>query len=85
MLQSKSRTWVEVDLDKVLHNTKVVDALIGKTKIMAVVKAEAYGHGACVIAKLLQEEAGIDFFAVSSIDEAIQLRDAQITQNILVI
>lgn len=85
MLQSKSRTWLEIDLDKVLHNTKVVDALIGKTKIMAVVKAEAYGHGASVVAKLLQEEANIDFFAVSSIDEAIQLREANITQNILIL
>lgn len=85
MLQSKSRTWIEVDLNKVIHNTKVVDNLIGKTKIMAVVKANAYGHGDVQIAKLLQDELGIDFFAVSSVDEAVVLREAKITQQILIL
>lgn len=85
MLQSKSRTWIEVDLNKVIHNTKVVDNLIGKTKIMAVVKANAYGHGDIQIAKLLQDELGIDFFAVSSVDEAVVLREAKITQQILIL
>lgn len=85
MLQSKSRTWIEIDLSKVVHNTQVVDKLIGKTKIMAVVKANAYGHGDVQIARLLQDELGIDFFAVSSIDEAIVLREAGITQQILIL
>ncbi|MDD3049342.1 MAG: alanine racemase [Bacilli bacterium] len=85
MLQSKSRTWVEIDLNKVIHNTKVVDNLIGKTKIMAVVKANAYGHGDVQIARLLQDEMDIDFFAVSSVDEAVVLREAGITQDILIL
>ncbi len=84
MLQSKSRTWVEIDLSKVIENTKTVDALIGKSKIMAVVKADCYGHGDVQIAALLQS-LGIDFFAVSSIDEAVRLREHNITQNILVL
>ncbi|NBK98593.1 MAG: alanine racemase [Erysipelotrichia bacterium] len=85
MLQSKSRTWVEIDLQKVIHNTKVVDRLIGKTKIMAVVKANAYGHGDVEIATLLQNELHVDFFAVSSVDEAIILRENGIDQNILIL
>lgn len=85
MLQSKSRTWVEIDLEKVRHNTQEVQKRIGKTKIMAVVKANAYGHGDVPIAKLLQEEMQIDFFAVSSIDEAVHLRENGITQKILVL
>lgn len=85
MLQSKSRTWVEIDLDKVRYNTKLVDELIGDTKIMAVVKADCYGHGDVKIARLLQDEMGIDFFAVSSVDEAVRLREHGIDQKILIL
>lgn len=84
MLQSKSRTWVEIDLAKVKANTELVQKLLGKTKIMGVVKANAYGHGDVVIANLLQD-LGVDFFAVSSIDEALKLRQNGITQNILIL
>lgn len=85
MLQSKSRTWVEIDLQKVIHNTKIIDQLIGDTKIMAVVKANCYGHGDIEVARLLQDKLNIDFFAVSSIDEAIHLRKNGINQNILIL
>lgn len=85
MLQSKSRTWLEIDLAKIRHNTRVVDQLIGDTKIMAVVKANAYGHGDIIIAKMLQEEMNISFFAVSSVDEALDLRTAGITGDILIL
>lgn len=85
MLQSKSRTWVEIDLQKVIHNTKIIDELIGDTKIMAVVKANCYGHGDIEVARLLQDELHIDFFAVSSIDEALHLRYNGINQNILIL
>ena len=53
MLQAKSRTWVEVDLNTIKHNVKLVQEAIGKTKIMAVVKANCYGHGDVPIAKML--------------------------------
>lgn len=85
MLQSKSRCWVEVDLEKVKHNTQLVKKRIGKTKIMAVVKANAYGHGDVEVARLLQDEMGIDFFAVSSVDEAFRLREHGITCSILIL
>lgn len=84
MLQSKSRTYVEVDLKKIEHNTRVVQKLLGNTKIMGVVKANAYGHGDVEIAKKLQS-MGIDFFAVSSVDEAIRLRENGIDQRILIL
>lgn len=84
MLESKSRCWVEIDIDKVKKNYKTIDQHIGKTKIMAVVKANAYGHGDVVIAKALQD-LGVDFFAVSSVDEAVQLRTHGIDQRILIL
>lgn len=85
MLQSKSRTWIEIDLEKVKHNTNVVQKRIGNTKIMAVVKANAYGHGDVQIARLLQDQLYIDFFAVSSVDEALVLRESGIYQSILIL
>lgn len=85
MLQSKSRTWVEIDLNKVVENTRIIDSLIGKTKIMAVVKADCYGHGDTVIADLLQTHCNVDFFAVSSVDEAVCLRENGIVTKILIL
>lgn len=84
MLKSKSRCWVEVDIDKVKKNYKTIDKHIGKTKIMAVVKANAYGHGDVVVAKALQD-LGVDFFAVSSVDEAVELRSNGIQERILIL
>lgn len=85
MLQSKSRAWVVVDRNAILHNVEEIKKLLDeKTKIMAVVKANAYGHGDCVVAKLL-ENNGIDTFAVSSVDEALTLRRAGITKDILIL
>lgn len=85
MLQAKSRTWVEVDLNTIKHNVKLVQEAIGKTKIMAVVKANCYGHGDVPIAKMYQDELGIDFFAVSSVDEAVHLRENGIVRDMLIL
>ena len=85
MLLSKSRTWVDIDLKKLQHNTKVIKKLINKTKIMAVVKADAYGHGAIEVAKVLQDEMNIDYFCVSSIDEAVEIRENGIYEPILIL
>lgn len=84
MLQNKSRCWIEIDLSKVEKNTDVIQEHIGNTKIMAVVKADAYGHGDIQVASVLQKK-GIDFFAVSSVDEAVSLRNGGITQDILIL
>lgn len=84
MLESYSRAWCEIDYDAIEHNVKEIQKLVGKTKIMGIVKANAYGHGAVACAKALKK-SGIDFFGVSSIDEAIELREAGIQENILIL
>lgn len=85
MLQSKTRAWAVVDRKAILHNVEEVKKLIGKTtQIMAVVKANCYGHGDKVIAKLL-ENHGISMFAVSSVDEALNLRSIGIQSDILIL
>ncbi len=74
------RTWAEVDLDAVGHNFGILSKLLpdGVLK-MAIVKADAYGHGACRIAKYLEDKA--DFFGVASVDEAIELREGGISNS----
>ena len=68
------RIWAEVDLDAIAGNVKNLKAHISPTaKMMAVVKADAYGHGVEHVSRTL-EENGVDCFAVSSLSEAAQLR-----------
>ncbi len=79
------RTWVEVNLDNLEHNYNYIRSKLNeKTKYMAVVKADAYGYGAKVVPSFL-EYLGADFFAVSNIDEALQLREFGITKPILIL
>lgn len=68
------RTWVEIDLGALRHNLKAVRKLAGKAGIMAVVKANAYGHGLEEVVRVL--DGGVEIFAVTSLGEAIQLRKA---------
>ncbi len=78
------RAYREIDLKAIDHNFDVISGLIDKdTKKCAVVKADAYGHGAVEVAMLLQNKA--DYFAVASIGEAIEIRNAGITLPILVL
>ena len=68
------RTWAEIDLDALAHNYNVLRKHIGENvKFLGVVKADAYGHGSVQVSRLLQD-LGADYLAVSSIDEAIELR-----------
>ena len=79
------RTWAEVDLNQIVENVKIyVDSRNRKTKIIAVVKADAYGHGDVKVAEALSK-SGVDMFAVSNIYEAITLRGAGIGGEILVL
>ena len=78
------RTWVEVNLDNILNNIKRIREITdNQSGIIAVVKADAYGHGAVITAKTISEF--VDMFAVSSIDEAMQLRKNGINQEILIL
>ena len=66
------RAWAEVSLSGLRRNVEVIRSLNSeKTEIMAVVKADAYGHGEEKIVRCLAEECGIKYFAVSNLDEAL--------------
>lgn len=85
MKSTLRRTWAEVDLDALAHNYNILRERIGKSvKFLGVVKADAYGHGSVQVSRLL-EELGADYLAVSSIDEAIELRHNGITMPILIL
>lgn len=85
MNEKTTRSWIEVDLDAITHNIKQLKTLLkASSKIMAVVKADGYGHGALQITKHCQKQ-GIDSFAVATIDEGIELRKSGITGEILVL
>ncbi|NDV27464.1 alanine racemase [Desulfovibrio sp. JC010] len=77
--------WAEIDLQAIKHNFSEVQRLVKKqSKIMAVVKADAYGHGLPEVAKNLSS-AGADYFGVARLDEAITLRSQGIDKPILVL
>ena len=76
-------TQAHLDLGALRHNISHARALAPQSKVMAVVKANAYGHGAVTIAKALEPLA--DALAVASIDEALQLRGAGISAPILLL
>ncbi len=85
MKSTLKRTWAEINLDAVEYNYRKIRAHIGKNvKFLGVVKADAYGHGAVMVSKKL-ESLGADYLAVSSIDEAMELRFNGITMPILVL
>ncbi|MGL5206071.1 MAG: alanine racemase [Acidaminococcaceae bacterium] len=77
--------WAEIDLDAIAHNIKEAKKKINaNTKLCAVVKADAYGHGAVPVAKAALT-AGADFLAVALLQEAIELRQAAINAPILIL
>jgi len=79
------RTWAAVDLSAVEQNYRAVqDYTKHSCKLMCVVKADAYGHGALYVAETLAL-LGADYLAVSSVDEAMQLRNGGISLPILIL
>ena len=72
------RTCAEIDVGALINNAKACADAAAKsgTRVMAVVKADAYGHGAAVVARVLHRHCGIDFFAVATLPEALELRVA---------
>ena len=79
------RTWAEIDLDALARDFQAVrEAANPQAKVCCVVKADAYGHGAVRIAREF-EELGADWFAVSNLEEALQLRLGGIQKPILVL
>jgi alanine racemase len=76
-------TWAEVRLDHIASNYRAIKSLAGQgVKVMAVVKANAYGHGSVPVATHLEKE-GVDWFGVALVEEGIELREAGIRSPIL--
>jgi alanine racemase len=85
MPKTKSRrpTWAEIDLDNLAFNFRSARKFVGtRLKYMAVVKADAYGHGSIECAKRLETE-GADWFGVALPEEGVELRKAGIRKLIL--
>jgi alanine racemase len=77
-------TWAEIDCSAMRRNYIRLRELAGRRKMLAVVKADAYGHGATVTAKLL-DECGADWFGVATVEEGIELRTVGIRKPILLL
>ena len=85
MESTLKRTWAEIDLDNLTHNLETIRKQVGpKAKLLGVVKADAYGHGAVRVAKHL-ERIGAGYLAVSNLDECEELRVNGITLPILML
>ncbi|MCL6594095.1 MAG: alanine racemase, partial [Alicyclobacillus sp.] len=84
-LPAYRETWAEVDVDAIAHNVRCARAQTGEgVMMMAVVKANAYGHGALPVARA-SLAAGASWLGVATLDEALQLRQAGLTAPILVL
>lgn len=78
------RTYVNIDLDAINFNIdNVLKKLDGRAKLLAVIKANAYGHGAVEVGRALADKC--DFFGVACVDEAMELVNAGIKNDILVL
>lgn len=79
----KRGTWAEISLDNIKHNLEVVkSSLKDNTKVCCVVKADAYGHGAVEVSKMV-ESNGADYLSVARFEEAMELRENGIKLPIL--
>jgi alanine racemase len=82
-VRTPGRTWAEIDLGAVRHNVKTLKRKAPNSRLMAVVKADAYGHGATEVARACIE-AGADSLAVVTVEEGADLRRAGLEAPILV-
>ena len=81
-----SRVYAEIDMDAIAENFRVMHERISpKTKMVAVIKTDGYGHGAVPIARMIQPEDYIWGFAVATMTEAMILRKNQITKPVLIL
>ena len=81
----QQRAWVEINLAALAHNVRQLQSLLAPTtQIMAVVKADGYGHGALDIARTIIAQ-GVEWLAVATVTEGIELRAAGIVAPILIL
>jgi len=83
-MQYLRRTWAEIDLDAIAYNLEEIRKATPGKRIIAVIKADAYGHGASSIARYYNR-LGVNAFAVSNIDEARALRADRVRGDILIL
>jgi alanine racemase len=76
-------TFAEINLHHLVHNIRAIQQKVSPSQIIPVVKADAYGHGAVVVAKMLVKE-GYKLFAVAQFQEAMELRESGIHHPILI-
>ena len=76
-------TWVEVDLSAIRSNAQIIKTYAHRKSLIAVIKADAYGHGIIPVAEALCEEAAM--YAVATLAEAVELRTASIEKPVLVL
>lgn len=76
-----AKTWVEISKSSLLHNIRAVKRHVAPAMVMAVVKANAYGHGMGCVAKTVSRDA--DWFGVDDVDEALELRRLGLKHPIL--
>ncbi len=80
------RTWLEIDLDAIKTNVKIIrEHLKPETAFCAIVKADAYGHGAKEISRMLDDDPGVQYFGVASYDEAVNIRLGGTMKPILIL
>jgi alanine racemase len=85
LLVNRQRAWVEVDLKALAHNVLTLKSWLNpQTKLMAVVKADAYGHGAVTVAQTALTH-GADSLAIATLAEGVELRNSGITAPILIL
>lgn len=78
------RTWANVSIDALEHNCKEIRRHAGSCKMMGVVKADAYGHGAVPVSHALTE-LGTEYLAVSNLEEAVQIRRGGVRTPVLIL
>ncbi|HEV2426258.1 MAG TPA: alanine racemase [Terriglobia bacterium] len=77
-------TWAEISLPALRRNFERVRRLAGTRRVMAVIKADAYGHGAVAVARCLAA-CGVDWLGVATVEEAVELREAGVEQPVLLL
>ena len=81
---TEGRVWAEIYLDHLVNNYRIIQRRARNAKVMAAIKADAYGHGAVEVARSLESE-GIYMFGVASVEEGVELREAGISARVLVL
>ncbi|MBR5116660.1 MAG: alanine racemase, partial [Lachnospiraceae bacterium] len=85
-LEHTARVAVYIHMDRLLHNLREMrEILPGRTRLLAVLKANGYGHGASAIAHALETEDSVWGYALATAEEAIALRDAGIRKPLMIL